>query len=120
MFQVAGTLRHSQRLVVAYPSIHPLDPRSVDAALARWLGIPIRVIPNPVDTPFWHPLDPSDGQRGRRSAVLSIGRLERQKGHGQTWRIVSQADLTAPKSSASPQHPRPSRLNCWSRPAAKV
>ena len=94
VFQVAGTLRRLQHLVVAYPRVHSLDPRSVDAALARWIGIPISVIPNPVDTQFWHPLGPTEGQR---SSVLSIGRLEWQKGHGQAWRIVTRADLAAPK-----------------------
>ncbi len=86
LLQVVATLRHCDALVVAYPRRSWWDPRSVDVALAHRFGVPVAVIGNPIDTQFWCP-GPS---RAQDSTVLSIGRLEWQKGHEGALRIVAQ------------------------------
>jgi len=87
LFAVIATLRGCDRLVVAYPRTNCWDERSFDVVLARWLHVPISVIGNPVDTDFWRPAAVRCDFAG--GAVLSIGRLEWQKGHAQALSIVS-------------------------------
>jgi glycosyltransferase involved in cell wall biosynthesis len=86
LFSVATALLQVDHLVVAYSRTAALDPRSVDEALARrWLARPVTVIGNPVDTHFWRPAGPPHRSS---SMVLSVGRLEWQKGHASALRIV--------------------------------
>ncbi len=87
LLAVIATLRRCDRLVVAYPRRSRWDERSFDAALARWLRVPVVVIGNPVDTDFWRPAVVSRDLAG--GPVVSIGRLEWQKGHAQALSIVS-------------------------------
>ena len=104
LLAVAATLRRCDRLVVAYPRRSRWDERSVDVVLARWLHVPVAVIGNPVDTDFWRPA-PAGGDQPM-GAVVSMGRLEWQKGHGQALSIVLSASdqlrlqLLAPEGSA--------------------
>ncbi len=86
LLQVVATLRHCDALVVAYQRRSWWDPRSLDVALAQKLGVPVAVIGNPIDTQFWRP---GSGQHPS-ATVLSIGRLEWQKGHEGALRIVAQ------------------------------
>ena len=91
LFSVAIVIQQVDNLVVAYSRKDALDPRSVDEALARrWLAKPITVIGNPVDTDFWRPAHP---QHRESSTVLSVGRLEWQKGHAAALRIVLSARI---------------------------
>jgi glycosyltransferase involved in cell wall biosynthesis len=84
---VISTLRRCDRLVVAYPRLNRWDERSFDVVLARWLHVPVDVIGNPVDTAFWRPASVCPDFAGGH--VLSIGRLEWQKGHAHALSIVS-------------------------------
>ncbi len=73
-------------LVVAYARRSALDSRSADEGLARRLfATPVSVIGNPVDTTFWKP---AMAPHACPSAVLSVGRLEWQKGHATALGIV--------------------------------
>lgn len=86
LVSVAKALQQVDHLVVAYSQSVALDPRSVDEALARrWLAKPVSVIGNPVDTWFWRP---AHSPHRDSSIVLSVGRLEWQKGHASALRIV--------------------------------
>jgi glycosyltransferase involved in cell wall biosynthesis len=86
LLAVVATLRRCDRLVVAYPRRSRWDERSVDVVLARWLHVPVAVIGNPVDTDFWCPAPAGAVQP--MGSVVSMGRLEWQKGHGQALSIV--------------------------------
>ena len=83
---VVASLRRCDCLVVAYSRRSRWDERSFDVVLARWLNVPVVVIGNPVDTVFWHPASFRPDQPV--GSVLSMGRLEWQKGHGQALSIV--------------------------------
>ena len=86
LLSVAMALQQVDHLVVAYSRTAVLDPRSVDEALARrWLARAVTVIRNPVNTQFWKPADPPHRSS---SMVVSVGRLEWQKGHASALRIV--------------------------------
>jgi glycosyltransferase involved in cell wall biosynthesis len=78
-------------LVVACPGCCRWDSRSLDAALARRLGCPVRTIANAVDTTFWTP----DSTQPATSCpqLVSMGRLEWQKGHCQVLEILAGARL---------------------------
>jgi glycosyltransferase involved in cell wall biosynthesis len=89
LLAVVATLRRCDRLVVAYPRRSRWDERSVDVVLARWLHVPVAVIGNPVDTDFWSPAPARSDQP--MVSVVSMGRLEWQKGHGQALSIVLSA-----------------------------
>jgi glycosyltransferase involved in cell wall biosynthesis len=101
---VAASLRRCDCLVVAYPRRSRWDERSFDVVLARWLDVPVVVIGNPVDTDFWH-LAPARSDQPMGS-VVSMGRMEWQKGHGQALSIVLSASeqlrmqILAPESSS--------------------
>jgi glycosyltransferase involved in cell wall biosynthesis len=83
---LAGSLRRVNHLVVAYARRSALDSRSADEGLARRLfATPVSVIGNPVDTTFWKP---AMAPHACASAVLSVGRLEWQKGHATALSIV--------------------------------
>ena len=86
---VIATLRHCDGLVVAYRRRSLWDERSLDECLARWLRVPVTVIGNPVDTDVWLPVDLSCSTA--RTTVVSIGRLEWQKGHAAAFAIVAAA-----------------------------
>lgn len=89
LFSVVRTLRQVNRLVVAYSRSAAFDPRSVDEALARgWLAKPVNVIGNPVDTTFWRP---AQFPHRDSTTVLSVGRLEWQKGHAAALQIILEA-----------------------------
>ena len=100
---VITTLRRCDGLVVAYRRRSLWDERSFDERLARWLHVPVTVIGNPVDTDVWRPADPSCSKA--RNTVVSIGRLEWQKGHAAALAIVTAASpglwlqVLAPESS---------------------
>ena len=79
------TLSRVSCLVTAYPRQSILDTRSIDELIARWMGVPVCSIGNPIDTNFWLP---SPGPPSSVLQVLSIGRLEWQKGHQQALSIV--------------------------------
>ena len=103
LFGVIQTLRCLDVLVVAYPRRCWWDSRSLDAALASRLDCPIRTIVNPVDTGFWTP--DSIGSPAASSQVVSMGRLEWQKGHAQALTILARAQVSS--SSAvfvAPEH----------------
>ena len=85
--EVVATLRGCDRLVVAYRRRSWWDERSFDEFLARRLRVPVDVIGNPVDTDFWRPL-PTHFDTPR-TTVISIGRLEWQKGHRPAFSIVA-------------------------------
>jgi glycosyltransferase involved in cell wall biosynthesis len=108
LLAVVATLRRCDCLVVAYPRRSQWDERSVDVVLARWLHVPVAVIGNPVDTDFWRPA-PAGGDQPL-GAVVSMGRLEWQKGHAQALSIVLSASeqlrvqLLAPEGSADATH----------------
>ncbi len=89
LLAVIATLRRCDRLVVAYQRRSRWDPRSFDVVMARWLQVPVAVVGNPVDTDFWHPAQARSEQP--MGSVVSIGRLEWQKGHGQALSIVFEA-----------------------------
>lgn len=88
---VMQTLRWVDVLVVAYPGRPWWDTRSLDVPLARRMGSSLRTIANPIDTAFWtvdrNLISPE------RSQLLSMGRLEWQKGHMQVLEILARAQL---------------------------
>jgi len=100
---VIATLRRCDGLVVAYRRRSRWDERSLDECLSRWLRVPVTVIGNPVDTDVWRPADLSCSTV--RTTVVSIGRLEWQKGHAAAFAIVAAAgpglrlQVLAPESS---------------------
>ena len=87
LWEVLATLRGCDLLVVAYRRRSWWDERSFDEFLACRLRVPVAVIGNPVDTDFWQPAPPP-WELGR-STVVSIGRLEWQKGHRPAFSIVA-------------------------------
>ena len=101
---VIATLRRCDGMVVAYQRRTCWDERSFDELLARWLRVPVTVIGNPVDTDFWRPADPSCPSASQ--TVVSMGRLEWQKGHAAAFAIVAAAapglrfQVLAPESSS--------------------
>ena len=104
LFSVLATLKQCNRLVVAYPRRNPWDERSFDVTLARYLRVPVEVIGNPIDTDLWRPsVIRSDFDSAH---VVSVGRLEWQKGHAQALAIVISVSsdiclqVLAPESSA--------------------
>jgi glycosyltransferase involved in cell wall biosynthesis len=89
LLSVGTTLQQVDHLVVAYSRSDALDPRSVDETIARhWLAKDVSIIGNPVDTEFWSPAKLRPPQP---SSVLSLGRLEWQKGHATALRIAMAA-----------------------------
>jgi glycosyltransferase involved in cell wall biosynthesis len=91
LFGVIQTLRCLDVVVVAYPRRCWWDSRSLDVALAKWLGCTVRTIANPIDTAFWTPdlMPPAQSF----PQLVSMGRLEWQKGHAQVLEILAQARL---------------------------
>lgn len=86
---LARSLRWVDHLVVAYSRRSALDSRSADEGLARRLfATQVSEIGNPVDTTFWKP---AMVLSACPSAVLSVGRLEWQKGHASALGIVMSA-----------------------------
>jgi glycosyltransferase involved in cell wall biosynthesis len=79
------TLSRTSYLVTAYPRQSIFDTRSFDEAIARWMRVPVCSIGNPIDTNFWTPIL---GSPIIVPNVLSIGRLEWQKGHEKALGIV--------------------------------
>jgi len=88
---VIRTLRGLDALVVAYPRRCWWDTRSLDAAFARRQGCPVRTIANAIDTTFWKP--DSSQPATPLPQLLSMGRLEWQKGHVQVMEIMAKARL---------------------------
>jgi glycosyltransferase involved in cell wall biosynthesis len=88
---VAATMCQLDHLVVAYARKAHSDPRSVDQALAKGLAKSVSAIGNPIDTSFWRPAEQPDC---RRHLVVSVGRLEWQKGHAAALKILLQAPFT--------------------------
>ena len=84
-FKLIVTLSCCDRLVVAYRRLHWNDVRSIDEVLASVMGVQVEVIGNPIDTDFWVPSYPTS----RSSQILSVGRLDWQKGHIASARIVA-------------------------------
>jgi glycosyltransferase involved in cell wall biosynthesis len=71
---------------VAYSRSRWFDPRSIDEAISRKIiTTPVKAIGNPIDAIFWRP---NQGSGHRSSTVVSIGRLEWQKGHSAAMEIV--------------------------------
>jgi len=91
LLAVIRTLRGLDVLVVAYPRCCWWDARSLDAALASRLGCPVRTVANAIETTFWTP-DQTQPTTPRLQLV-SMGRLEWQKGHVQALEILAEARL---------------------------
>lgn len=91
LLMVIQTLRDLDVLVVAYPRCSWWDPRSLDAAFARKLGCPVRTIANPIDTGFWTPSSTHEALLAPQ--LVSMGRMEWQKGHSQVLDILAEARL---------------------------
>ena len=79
------TLLQTDLLVTAYKRERWQDTRSIDEVIARWLNVVITVIPNAIDSSLWSPLREFPTPR---PWVLSIGRLEWQKGMKKAFEIV--------------------------------
>jgi len=88
---VIRTLRGLDALVVAYSRRCWWDTRSLDAAFARRQGCPVRTIANAIDTTFWTP--DSSQPATPRLQLVSMGRLEWQKGHVQALEILAEAGV---------------------------
>jgi glycosyltransferase involved in cell wall biosynthesis len=91
LLAVIRTLQGLDALVVAYSRCCRWDSRSLDAALAKRLGCPVRTIANAVDTTFWTPDSTQPGTSCPQ--LVSMGRLEWQKGHCQVLEILAGARL---------------------------
>ena len=79
------TLLQTDQLVTAYKRERWQDTRSIDEVIARWLNVGNTVIPNAIDSSLWSPLSEFSTPR---PWVLSIGRLEWQKGMKKAFEIV--------------------------------
>jgi glycosyltransferase involved in cell wall biosynthesis len=88
---VIRTLRGLDALVVAYPRCCWWDASSLDAAFASRLGCPVRTMANAIETTFWTP--DSSQPTTPRPQLVSMGRLEWQKGHVQALEILADARL---------------------------
>lgn len=91
LLAVIRTLRGLDALVVAYPRCCWWDARSLDAAFASRLGCPVRTMANAIDTTFWTP--DSSQLATPRPQLVSMGRLEWQKGHVQALEILAEAGV---------------------------
>jgi len=91
LLAVIRTLRRLDALVVAYSRCCWWDARSLDAAFASRLGCPVRTMANAIDTSFWTP----DSRQPTTPwpQLVSMGRLEWQKGHVQVLEILAEARL---------------------------
>ena len=91
LLAVIRTLRGLDALVVAYPRCCWWDAHSLDVAFASRLGCPVHTMANAIDTRFWTP--DSSQPTTPRPQLVSMGRLEWQKGHAQVLEILAEARL---------------------------
>ena len=89
LFQLIKTLLHTDHLVTAYKRHRWQDTRSIDEAIAKWLNVRNTVIPNAVDSALWSPLGKLSH---RRPWVVSVGRMEWQKGMKKAFEIVQKTN----------------------------
>ncbi len=89
------TLLQSDQLVTAYKRQKWQDTRSIDEVIAGWLNVENTVIPNAIDISLWEPLSETSAPR---PWVLSIGRMEWQKGMRKAFEIVQRSNYSNRKT----------------------
>jgi len=90
------TLLHTDQLVTAYRRERWQDTRSIDELIAGWLNVGNTVIPNAIDSSLWAPLSEC---LMPRQWVLSIGRMEWQKGMRKAFEIVQRTNRSKIKKN---------------------
>ena len=91
IISLVKTLLHTDQLVTAYKRQKWQDTRSIDEVIAGWLNVENTVIPNAIDSSLWEPLSETSTPR---PWVLSIGRMEWQKGMRKAFEIVQRTNLS--------------------------
>lgn len=94
IISLVKTLLHTDQLVTAYKRERWQDTRSIDEVIARWLNVGNTVIPNAIDSSLWSPLSEFSTPR---PWVLSIGRMEWQKGMKKAFEIVQSSNYSVYK-----------------------
>ncbi len=89
LIDIHKTLSFTDELVIAYERKRWQDTRSIDELIARWMNVGRSVIPNAIDSSFWTPLKEASTPK---PWVVSIGRMEWQKGMRKAFEILIRAN----------------------------